>query len=188
MSVRKRREQFERLMLPHLNAAYTLARWLLRGSEEAEDIVQAAYTRAFKYFDQYKEINSKGWLLTIVRNQAYEWLQRNKNSSNLISFDEVVHSQYDENVPAVVGSLSLSPELLAERAIESEALIAAVDRLSIEYREVLLLKEVEGYSYKEIAEIAGIPIGTVMSRLSRARKALLKQVDQQLLRDSAGEL
>jgi len=188
VSARKKRERFERLMLPHLSAAYNHARWLVGDAHDAEDIVQTAYARAFEYFNSYQTGNSAAWILTIVRNQAYTWLSKKKQASNLVSFDEVVHSQQDVAGSPFPASLASNPELLARSSTETAALIGALERLPVEFREVLLLREVEGYSYKEIAEIVDVPQGTVMSRLSRARRHLLEYLTNRLKRENAGGL
>lgn len=173
MTNRKDRQRFERLMLEHLDGAYNLALWLLREPAEAEDIVQTAYMRAYEHFHTFTGGNSAGWIMTIVRNTAYNHLNKQKRTSNLISFDEILHSSEQYNQSA---SARMTPEEIVSVNASSKQLMEQMDRLPVEFREALFLREIEGYSYKEIAEITQAPKGTVMSRLSRAREQL-----QQLL-------
>lgn len=174
-------------MLPHLDAAYSLALWLVRESHEAEDIVQDAYMRAYEHFDRYSPGNARAWLLTIVRNQAYTWLSRRKQAGNLVSFDEIAHSQ-DDTASPFPASLRRTPESVVSTTTEIEAMWDLLNGLQPEFREVLLLREAQGYSYKEIAELTGVPQGTVMSRLSRARRYLLESLRQHQNRERAGGL
>jgi RNA polymerase sigma-70 factor, ECF subfamily len=156
-------KRFEALVLPHLDSAYNLARWLTRDSQDAHDVVQDACVRALKYLGSLERSDARAWFLAIVRNAFYDWVSRNRPA-------EIVH---DENaVDAAVDVTSSSPEQAAVRTAELRALSDAVAALPIQYREVLILRELEELSYKEIASIADIPIGTVMSRLARARALL----------------
>jgi RNA polymerase sigma-70 factor, ECF subfamily len=161
-----KREEFERIMIPHLDAAYGLARWLMRDGPQAEDVVQSAYLRAFESFETYKHHNAIAWILTIVRNTAYTTLRRQR-PGNLVSFDEALHTAQSDN-PFV----SAQPEAQTLAAADRELLRTALLALPEEFREVLILRELEGLSYQEIAEVTGAPAGTVMSRLSRARRQL----------------
>jgi RNA polymerase sigma factor (sigma-70 family) len=154
---------FEEAMLPHLDAAHNLARWLLRNEQDAEDVVQEAYLRAFKSFGGFHGSNGRAWLLTIVRNTSYTLLKKNKVVDLTTPFDEEIHASSHESV---------SPETILEHAEEAELVKEAMDALPAEFREILALRHQEGLSYKEIAEIAQIPPGTVMSRLARARAKL----------------
>jgi RNA polymerase sigma factor (sigma-70 family) len=156
---------FERDVLPHLDSAYNLARWLTRNDHDAEDVVQEACLRALKYFGSFHGVNCRTWLLTIVRNTCYTWMRRNRASACLSSFDEEIHSAYSE---------ASNPETLQAIAADWRMLDKALEELPAEYREVVILHELEELTYKEIAEVAGIPMGTVMSRLARARKRLQK--------------
>ena len=149
-------------LVQHLDAAYNLARWILRDPAAAEDAVQDAFLRAIHHFAGYRGGDSKAWLLAIVRNQCYDHLRR-RGIAGHADFDEAIHTP---------GAGPANPETLALRGERSEALRQALDTLPAEYREVIVLRELEQLSYQEIAEIAGIPIGTVMSRLSRARRRL----------------
>jgi RNA polymerase sigma factor (sigma-70 family) len=160
-----RRARFEQAVLPHLDAAYDLARWLTRNDQDAEDVVQTASLRALQFFDGFQGANARAWLLTIVRNSFYSWLQqRNRGHEIADPFDEEVHSSPESGIPA--------PEAEMLRQADSRLLRQGFESLPLPYREVMVLRELEGLSYKEIAAIAGIPIGTVMSRLARARRHL----------------
>lgn len=181
---KKDRQRFERLTLPHMGAAYNLALWLLRDPAEAEDIVQTAYMRAFEAFDNFRGNNSAAWIMTIVRNTAYNWLNKQKRNSNLISFDEVMHS----HEPQDRNMFNLTPEEMIDLAAAKTQATNFIERLPAEFREVLFLREIEGYSYSEIAEITCVPKGTVMSRLSRARGHLQKVVTEQQRREQASGL
>ena len=155
------RIRFEQLVLPHLDSAANLARWLLHNRADSDDVVQEAMLRAYRFFDRFRGGNARAWLLQIVRNTCYTWLEKNRPSELMTEFDEEVHQR-----PAA------SPETLATQADERQQLMVALESLSRCSREVLVLRELEGCSYKEIGEITGIPIGTVMSTLSRARARL----------------
>lgn len=149
--------------MPHFDAAYNLARWLTRSSGDADDVVQEAYLRAFSFFDSFRGGDGRAWLFSIVRNTCYTWLRKNRTHDLMTEFDEALHSGTE---PAA------SPEAIQLRRADSEMVKEALEKLPAEFREVLVLREMEGLSYKEIAEISGIAIGTVMSRLARARKRL----------------
>jgi RNA polymerase sigma factor (sigma-70 family) len=158
--------RFESAVLPHMDAAYTLARYLVRNKQDAEDIVQDAFLRALKYFDRFRgeeETSARAWLLAIVRNTAYSWRPRHRDDALTTEFDETQHSD------AVAGD---QPEERLLRSSTKEALGRALDGLAPEFREVIVLRELQGLSYKEISMVAGVPVGTVMSRLSRARTRL----------------
>jgi RNA polymerase sigma-70 factor, ECF subfamily len=148
-------------VLPHLDSAANLARWLLRNRADSDDVVQEAMLRAYRFFDRFRGSNARAWLLQIVRNTCYSWLDKNCPSELMTEFDEEVHQR-----PVA------TPETLAVQADERQRLMLALESLSPRSREVLVLRELEGCSYKEIGEITGIPIGTVMSTLSRARERL----------------
>jgi RNA polymerase sigma-70 factor (ECF subfamily) len=155
--------RFEAVVLPHLDAAYTLARYLTRNAQDAEDIVQDACLRALKYFESFRGdegTSARAWLLTIVRNTAYS---SRRGQHVATEFDETQHSGAvaDEH-----------PEAAMLRTDANESLGRALDRLAPEFREVIVLRELEGLSYKEISDVTGVPVGTVMSRLSRARARL----------------
>ena len=156
--------RFEELVLPHLNAAYNLARWLTHDVNDAEDVVQDACVRALKYVGSLTGSSARAWFLTIVRHAFYDWCKRNRPAEIARDDGTAIDSAVD---PAAV-----DPEQAFVRNAESKALADAVAALPLAYREVLILRELEELSYKEIANIAEIPIGTVMSRLARARGLL----------------
>src|SRR6267154_5174587 len=163
--------RFEETIMPHLDAAYNLARWLTRNEHDAEDVAQDAVLRAFKFFGGFHGGNSRSWLLSIVRNTAYTWLQKNRKHETATVFSEEEHDVED---------LASNPEVLLLRKADHEEIIRAVEELPVEFREVIILRELEGMSYKEIAEMSDVPIGTVMSRLARARKQLQQCLGQRL--------
>ena len=155
------RVRFEQFVLPHVDAAFNLARWLLRGRTDAEDVAQEALLRACRFFRGFHGENARAWLLQIVRNTCYTWLEKNRPLELSMEFDEELHLQ-----PCA------TPETLAIAGDDRKHLILALETLPPRFREVLVLRELEGCSYKEIAAITSIPIGTVMSSLSRARRQL----------------
>jgi len=157
--------RFERAILPHLDAAYNLARWLTRNDHDAEDVVQEACLRAHQFFGGFHGGDGRAWLLMVVRNTCYTWLERNRPRAPVIAFDEHKHGSADSRP---------GPPNLALQGEDRQLLRQALEQLSPEYREVIVLRELEGLSYKEIAGITGIPLGTVMSRLARAREGLQK--------------
>ena len=154
---------FEETMLPHMDAAHNLAKWLLRNEEDAQDVVQEAYLRAFKSFSGFHGSNGRAWLLTIVRNTSYTLLKKNRAVDLTTTFDEEIHT---------AGHESVSPATILEHSENAELIKEAMDELPVPFREILVLRHLEGLSYKEIADIAQIPPGTVMSRLARARGKL----------------
>lgn len=155
------RQRFEQLVLPHLDAAFNLARWLLRSRADAEDVAQEAMLRSFRFFGSFHGGDARAWLLQIVRNTCYTWLQKNGSTEELGEFDDELY------VPAAP-----TPETLAIAGNDRERLRQALENLPARYREMIVLRELEGCSYKEIAAIASMPIGSVMSALSRARRQL----------------
>jgi RNA polymerase sigma-70 factor (ECF subfamily) len=159
--------RFEALVLPHLNAGYNLARWLAREPHDAEDVVQDACIRAFKYLDALQGNDARAWFLAIVRNTFYDWIRRNRPAEQVACDDEMLE--------AIADDAAVDPEQHAIRGAQIQALSDAIAALPLPYREVLVLRELEDLSYKEIARMADIPIGTVMSRLARAR-ALLQRM------------
>ena len=154
---------FEAAMLPHLDAAHNLARWLLRNEQDAQDVVQEAYLRAFKSFSGFHGSNGRAWLLTIVRNTSYTLLKKNRAVDLTTTFDEEIHAP---------GHDAIDPATILERSEDAQLITEAMDKLPAEFREILVLRHQEGLPYKEIADIAQIPPGTVMSRLARARAKL----------------
>jgi RNA polymerase sigma-70 factor, ECF subfamily len=153
--------RFEALVVPHLDAAFNLARWLLRSATDAEDAAQEAILRSYRFFPGFHGGNVRAWLLQIVRNTCYTWLESNRRVSDMAEFDEELHG-----VPGP------TPETIAIETDNRERLTRALETLPQRSREVIVLRELEGCSYKEIATIMSIPIGTVMSALSRARQQL----------------
>ena len=164
------RERFERVVMPHLDAAFNFARWLLRSRADAEDVAQEAMVRAWRFFGGFHGGDARAWLLQIVRNTSYTWLEKNRAVDTTTEFDENVHAGRSLGVS---GANELAtPEAAAVAADERERLTRALESLPPRSREVLVLREREGYSYKEIAAIVSMPIGTVMSTLARAREKL----------------
>jgi RNA polymerase sigma factor (sigma-70 family) len=167
--------RFEEAVLPHLDAAYNLARWLARNDPDAEDIVQEACYRALKYFSAYRGENSRAWLLSIVRNASYDWLKQKRPNELVTVSDENKHGDAVEPVDYLAKETSNPETLLLQRA-DQEMLKKALEALPAEFREVMILREIEEMSYKEIAGICSIPLGTVMSRLARGRKQLQRSL------------
>jgi RNA polymerase sigma factor (sigma-70 family) len=163
--------RFEHIVLPHLDAAYNLARWLTRNEQDAEDVVQEACMRAFKYIGGFYGGDGRAWLLTIVRHTCYTWLRHNRAHELATSFDEAIHDMECD---------MLNPETLLLHNVDQQILKQALESLPVEFREVMVLRELEELSYKEIGAIADIPLGTVMSRLARARKRLQHDLARRL--------
>jgi RNA polymerase sigma factor (sigma-70 family) len=156
--------RFEQAIVPHLDAAYNLARWLMRNEDDAADAVQDACLRALRFIGGLRgDDDGRVWLLAIVRNTCYSRLKRGTIRERETEFDDEIHSPEIETT---------NPEALLERSRDSETLRHALEDLPEEFREIVVMRELEGMAYKEIAEVAGVPIGTVMSRLARARKRL----------------
>ena len=160
------RSRFERVVMPHLDAAYNLARWLSRDAHDAEDIAQEALLRAYRYFGALRGADARPWLLAIVRRSFYDWLSRNRPA-------EIDRGVDPESLADETGAIA-GPEQAALRRADNQSLTAAIAALPRGFREVLVLRELEELSYKQIAHIVAIPIGTVMSRLARARGLLQK--------------
>jgi RNA polymerase sigma factor (sigma-70 family) len=158
-----KRRRFEEAVLPYLDASYNLARWLTGNEHDAEDVVQEAYLRAFKFFDGFRGGDGRAWLLQVVRHTCYTWLRQHRGREAAASFDEDLHGAASEG---------LNPEKLFLRRQDQQLVRDAVEALPVPFREVIVLRELEGLSYQEIAAVAGIPVGTVMSRLARARGRL----------------
>jgi RNA polymerase sigma-70 factor (ECF subfamily) len=155
------RQRFEQLVVPHLDSAHNLARWLLRSESDAQDVAQEALLRALRFFSGFHGGDPRAWLLKIVRNASYTWLESHRRAALSEEFDEERH-----------GEPAASPEAQAIAVAERERLRDALEQLPTRFREVLVLRELEGCSYKEIAEITAVPLGTVMSSLARARRRL----------------
>ena len=163
------RRQFEEIFLPFLDAAYNLARWIVQHDQDAQDIVQEAYLRAFKGFHGFRGGNGRAWLLTIVRNTAYSWIHKHARDEKLVPYEEEKHAE-------IISFDQSAREITTEK--RKEYLENALVRLPTEYREVIVLYELEGLSYKELALALDIPVGTVMSRLSRGRRRLQQEFTQ----------
>jgi RNA polymerase sigma factor (sigma-70 family) len=166
--------RFEELVLPHLDSAYNLARWLTRSDADAQDVLQEACLRAFKYFDGFDGQYANAWLLKIVRNTCFTWIKANRPAAEAMAWEERA-----EEVEADAASITLngaglgrSPEAALAEKQDARRLNALLAELPPSYREVLILREMEDLSYREIADIVGVPIGTVMSRLARGRQSL----------------
>ncbi|TMG86285.1 MAG: sigma-70 family RNA polymerase sigma factor [Betaproteobacteria bacterium] len=174
------RARFEQAVLPQLDAAYNLARWLTRNGSDAEDVVQDACERALKYFRAFRGGDAKAWFLTIVRHACYDWLERNRPA-------EIVPGDTEAIIDGTPDPTALTPEQTAMRNASGAALAEAIAALPLGYREVLILRELEGMPYREIARVVDIPIGTVMSRLARARGLLQRSPVLHAIRErSAG--
>ena len=159
----ERLASFEDAVLPHVDAAHNLARWLTRNDSDADDVVQEAYLRAFKFFGGFHGTDGRSWLLSIVRNTSYTWMQHNRSPQVSVPLDDELED---------IESEDLEPEELLQQSQDTEIVRRALQELPVEYREVLVLRELEEMSYKEIAGIIDLPLGTVMSRLARGRKRL----------------
>lgn len=170
-----RRQRFETLLLPHLSAAYNLARWLVHRDADAQDIAQEAYLRAFRYFESFHGGNERAWLLGIVRNTCYDWFKQQRQHNLHTPFDEDLHGHLHTQ-----GDTSPNdPESLVTQHDNALQLNQALSNLPLEFREVVVLRDIEELSYKEIAVLIDIPLGTVMSRLSRGRKLLSAHLQPQ---------
>jgi RNA polymerase sigma-70 factor, ECF subfamily len=169
--------RFEQIVVPHLNAAINLARWLVRNPADAEDVVQEAMLRAFRFFGDFRGTDARPWLLQIVRNSCYTHLQKRAPQELMTEFNEELHQRP-----------TLTPETLLAQSDAREQLRRALELLPVRSREVLVLRELEGCSYKEISAIVGIPLGTVMSTLSRARERLQQILGGTAAKEASSEL
>jgi RNA polymerase sigma-70 factor (ECF subfamily) len=167
MDAREQAELFERAVLPHLDAAYNLARWLAGNDHDAQDVAQEASLRAFRFFGSFRGDNARAWLLAIVRNTFFTWVRKNRPGVKTVEIDDEALDIEDD---------SANLEAVNPLFADAEAVRRAIADLPVEFREIVILREMEGFSYKEIAELAEVPIGTVMSRLARARKLLQKRL------------
>jgi RNA polymerase sigma-70 factor, ECF subfamily len=174
---RRRRGRFERVALPHLDAAYALAQWLTRNDADAADVVQEACLRAFRCFDTYRDGNARSWLLKIVRCTCYTWLKRNRPA-------DIVPLDGEAVLDHGVATASTNAEALLESRSDLRRLDQLVETLPAPLRETIVLRELHEFGYREIAEVAGVPIGTVMSRLHRARSLLIGAWDAKEISDA----
>jgi len=175
--------RFERRVLPHLDAAYNLARWLTRNDHDAEDVVQEAFARAFRYFDSLKDTDARAWLLAIVRNTGYTWLEKNR-PAEVVALEDSGLVGADAEVIGHAAPAESNPEVIVLQSVQKKLVNQALEELPVGFREVLVMRELEDLSYKEIAHIAGVPIGTVMSRLARGREMLRKLVERRMRKAS----
>jgi RNA polymerase sigma factor (sigma-70 family) len=162
-SPESRLRRFEEIILPHLNSAHNLARWMTRNDQDAQDVVQESYMRAFRFFDSYRGGDGKAWLLEIVRNTCFTFQRREMRKSTVVVFEEAAHTPNAKQPNAEEALVEAGNRQILRRCIES---------LPEPFREVLVMRELEEMSYRQIAEVSGMPPGTVMSRLSRARQRL----------------
>ena len=154
--------RLERATLPHLDAAYNLARWLIKDQHAAEDVVQEAFLRAARYFESFRGGDGRAWFLSVIRRASFDWLKKQR-AHDFVELSEELHAPSD---------LSANPEILAIRKCDREIMTQALEELPPQLREVIVLRELEGMSYQEIAAVTDVPVGTVMSRLSRVRHQL----------------
>ena len=173
----EKQSNFEELCVPHLDVAYHLAYLLVGRDPDAQDVVQEAYIRAWKGFKGFRGDNARAWLLAIVRNTAYSWLRKHANESSMIPFDPAIH--------AATIDKPLSESSQEERVTQ---LHEALSRLPVEYREILVLRDIEGWSYKQLASALRVPSGTIMSRLNRARQRLRQEIARVRDKESKNEL
>lgn len=176
------RSQFDRLALPHQDAAYNLAYWLLRSRSDAEDAVQEGYLRAFRAFESFRGEDVRPWLFAIVRNAAYRILNTRRRAANVVSLDSALSDDDDGPAPEVASEAPSAEAMLIGQE-ERDLVRAALEDLPTALREVVVLREIEGMSYREIAEISGTVIGTVMSRLSRGRQLLRQSLARRMDED-----
>lgn len=178
---------FERIMLPHLESAFNLARWLIPNRNDAEDVVQDAYLKAFRLFDSYADQNSRAWMLTIVRNTSYTWLkQNNKVLQNNREYEEQNYAP--DHLEVSHNAAYMDPCEWQVIQADIQGLYRAIDLLPFYFREVIILREIEGCSYKELSDILEVPAGTVMSRVSRARQMLLRILKKEAIKEQSSEL
>jgi RNA polymerase sigma-70 factor (ECF subfamily) len=168
------RRRFEEATLPHVDAAYNLARWLTQNEHAAEDVVQEAFLRAARYFDSFRGGDGRPWLLGVVRRASFDWLAKHRAKAT-VAYDESIHDHGDE---------SSNPEMLAILRGDQAGVREALDELPTELREIVVLRDIEGCSYRDIATVTEIPIGTVMSRLSRGREKLRQRLAPQAERET----
>ena len=175
--------RFEQSVLPHLDAAYNLARWLTRNDHDAEDVVQEAFLRAMRYFDAMKGSEARPWLLAIVRNTGYTWLEKNR-PADLVPIDDVGPLASDVESAGHATGTDGNPEVILLQSANRKLVNQALEELPPGYREVIVMREIEDLTYKEIASIAGIPMGTVMSRLARGRELLRRSIENRMKKAS----
>jgi RNA polymerase sigma-70 factor, ECF subfamily len=171
------RARFERVVVPHLADGLMLARWLTRNRTDAEDVLQESCLRAFRSISQFGEGNARSWILAIVRNTAYSWIRKNR-SATLVLVEDLGDEQRveAERGGELASSNDANPETQLIERVDAARLELAIAGLPPEFREALVLRDMQGLEYREIAEVIGAPVGTVMSRLARARQRLLRAI------------
>src|SRR5213082_1116434 len=168
------RARFASVVLPHLADAYALARWLTGNRTDADDVVQEACLRAFRGIDGFTGANARAWVLTIVRHTAYTWLGKNRSAALVVTDDlEAVERAEFSSTGGAAAAAEQTPEAALIAKADAARLEAAIQKLPPPFRETLVLRDLQGLDYKEIAKVTGVPIGTVMSRLARARRRLM---------------
>jgi len=171
--------RFEDRVMPHLDAAYNLARWLTRNDDDAQDFVQEAFVRAFRFFDSLRDANARSWVLAIVRNAAYSWMEKNR-PAEIVPIDDAGAIDADQESIGHASPAESNPEVILLQSANRKLVNQSLEELPVALREVLVMRELEDLSYKEIAQIADIPIGTVMSRLSRGRAMLRAAIETRM--------
>jgi RNA polymerase sigma-70 factor (ECF subfamily) len=171
--------RFETTVLPHLDAAYNLARWLTRNDQDAQDVVQESFMRALRYFDAMKGAEARPWILAIVRNTCYTWLEKNR-PADVVPLDDGESGA----APPAAAINTITPEVILLQSANRKLVNQALEDLPVGYREVIVMREIEDMSYRDIASVAGIPMGTVMSRLSRGRELLRASIEIRMRRAS----
>jgi len=180
----ERSHRFETVALPHLDSAYNLARWLMRSDSDAEDAVQQAYLRAFRYLESFSGTDGRSWILTIVRRACYDALQKRRTEREGFGYA----ADLDDDEVAQIPDAAADPEAALLRKSDSALIDRLVDALPPEFREVVVLREFEDMSYREIAAVVGVPLGTVMSRLARARELLRRGYARVITQEAAHDL
>ena len=175
--------RFQAIVLPYLESAYNLARWMTRNATDAEDVAQEAMLRAFRFFDSLKDADARPWLLAIVRYTGYTWLRKNR-PAEVVPLDDGVEFSADTPSVGHAAPSDSNPEVILLQSANRKLVNQALEDLPVGFREVLVMRELEDLSYKEIASVAGIPIGTVMSRLSRGRDLLKSAIEQRMRKAS----
>jgi RNA polymerase sigma-70 factor, ECF subfamily len=174
--------RFEKGVLPHLDAAYNLARWLTRNDQDAQDVVQEAMVRAFRFHERQEVDNPRAWLLAIVRNSAWTWLEKNR-PAEIVAIEDVPGAAAEAEA-SLVATNDANPEVILLQSAQAKLVNQALEELPAAFREIVVLRELEDLSYKEIATIAGVPIGTVMSRLARGRDLLRRAIEKRMRKAS----
>lgn len=170
--------RFAQIVLPRMDEAYRLARWMTGSATDAEDVMQEACLRAYRSIENFAEGNARAWFLTIVRNSSYTWLQKHRPGAVTFIDDLDAASRSSLESGTLLSNVPKTPEDVLITKSESARLAAAIETLPVHLREALVLREYHGLSYREIAEVTAVPIGTVMSRLANGRKYLLKRANE----------